>query len=309
MNHYILTGAGFSKNFGGWVSSELWAFLIGHQEVQNNEKLKELLWKNKNEGFENVLYEAKENAANDEEWNKNYNILQEAISQAFNEMNESFFLPTQGQGMYDLENFFKKFNVIFTTNQDILIETKFLNLRPNTPGMSGNPNLFSGYICKTIFYPTGDFNIPSTGSIYIKLHGSSNWRTTQNNKELMIVGGKKEEQIQSNPVIKSYFDFFENKLYTSNSRLMILGHSLLDPHINQIICRAIKEHNLRFYIWNSSNLDKLMENFKKCTGDDEIFKKGFLGFSNLPIKEGLQLNVSNSFELEFNRIQKEFFGK
>ena len=88
---------------------------------------------------------------------------------------------------------------------------------------------------------------------------------------------------------------------------MILGHSLLDPQINQIIFKAIKEHDLKFYIWNSSNLDKLMENFEKCIGDNEIFKKGFLGFSSLPLKESLQRDIPNSFTLEFNRVQREFF--
>ena len=116
MNYYLLTGAGFSKNFGGWVSSELWAYLIGHQKIQNNEELKELLWKNKDKGFEDALYEAKKNAVNDEEWKENYKILQEVISQAFKEMNESFLCPTQEQGIYIIEKLFKRFNAVFTTN-------------------------------------------------------------------------------------------------------------------------------------------------------------------------------------------------
>jgi hypothetical protein len=160
LNYYILTGAGFSKNFGGWVSSELWAFLIGHHTIQNNEKLKELLWNNKNNGFENALHEVKKNAENNEEWKETYIVLQNVISEAFEEMNESYQSVTPGQGVYYIERFLGHFNVIFTTNQDTLVENKFLNLKIGVPGMSSNTHLCGGDISKTIYYPTEHCDIP-----------------------------------------------------------------------------------------------------------------------------------------------------
>ena len=39
----ILTGAGWTRNWGGWLASELWQDLVGHRAIQNNSRLRELL--------------------------------------------------------------------------------------------------------------------------------------------------------------------------------------------------------------------------------------------------------------------------
>ena len=55
MAHYLLTGAGFSYNWGGWLASEAFEYLLGAPEI--DAELRALLWKNKEAGggFEDAL--------------------------------------------------------------------------------------------------------------------------------------------------------------------------------------------------------------------------------------------------------------
>lgn len=322
LGNYILTGAGFSKNWGGWLSQELWNFLIGHAEVQQDEELKELLWNNIHNGFEHALFEAKERAKNNAEWEKRYNTLQKVISQAFKEMNSLFgkskIFP-KDQGEYDVQDFLKKFDVIFTTNQDVLVEARFMKLKFFIPGMGAK--LLQSVIevqnirhQEQIRYPneeslSSDIRANSISGVpYIKLHGSSNWFTSQGGDELMILGGEKAAQIAGNTLIKSYFDILREKLSKPESRLLILGHSLLDSHINKIIFEAIRIYGLKFYIWNNSGFKGLMKNLEKDPNyDEQLFKQGLIGVSTVSLQHILKEDSIREFELA--RIKREFFGK
>jgi hypothetical protein len=55
MPHYLLTGAGFSRNWGGWLASEAFEYLLGASEI--DAYLRRLLWsaKLRGEGFEGAL--------------------------------------------------------------------------------------------------------------------------------------------------------------------------------------------------------------------------------------------------------------
>lgn len=55
MAHYVLTGAGFSYNWGGWLASEAFEYLLGAPEIDT--ELRSVLWKNKERGggFEDAL--------------------------------------------------------------------------------------------------------------------------------------------------------------------------------------------------------------------------------------------------------------
>src|SRR5262245_52500715 len=53
MPHILLTGAGFSRNWGGWLADEAFEYLLGCSRVSS-----ELLWRYKgNGGFEAALSE------------------------------------------------------------------------------------------------------------------------------------------------------------------------------------------------------------------------------------------------------------
>jgi hypothetical protein len=48
MAHYLLTDAGFSYNWCGWLASEAFEYLLGAPEIDT--ELRELLWQNKEAG-------------------------------------------------------------------------------------------------------------------------------------------------------------------------------------------------------------------------------------------------------------------
>jgi len=44
-NRVLLTGAGWSRNWGGQLANEVWSSLIGHQRIRSNGRLRDLLLK------------------------------------------------------------------------------------------------------------------------------------------------------------------------------------------------------------------------------------------------------------------------
>lgn len=62
MRHYLLLGAGFSRNWGGWLAAEAFEYLLGCSEITSNSQLQALLWKHQsNGGFEHALAEIQSN--------------------------------------------------------------------------------------------------------------------------------------------------------------------------------------------------------------------------------------------------------
>src|SRR5579862_2453381 len=56
--HYLLLGAGFSRNWGGWVASEAFEYLLGSPEILADPQLRDLLWRHQlGGGFEDALAE------------------------------------------------------------------------------------------------------------------------------------------------------------------------------------------------------------------------------------------------------------
>jgi hypothetical protein len=58
MHYYLLTGAGFSANWGGWVAAEAFEYLLGCPEILADDRLRDLLWEYQLKGgFEDALAE------------------------------------------------------------------------------------------------------------------------------------------------------------------------------------------------------------------------------------------------------------
>ena len=55
MPHYLLTRAGFSRNWGGWLANEAFEYLLGAPEI--DDYLRNVLWgaKLRGDGFEGAL--------------------------------------------------------------------------------------------------------------------------------------------------------------------------------------------------------------------------------------------------------------
>lgn len=81
----------------------------------------------------------------------------------------------------------------------------------------------------------------------VKLHGSTNWRAGFA-QPIMVVGNEKSGAIKSFPVLGLCHDFFVNALNQPNAKLMVIGYSFQDQHINAVIEKASTGHGLGTFI-------------------------------------------------------------
>jgi SIR2-like domain len=90
----------------------------------------------------------------------------------------------------------------------------------------------------------------------MKLHGSFDWL---NGREIMlIIGGNKTANIKKHPLLTWYHENFRADLESEGARLMIIGYSFNDAHINEAITNAIsKEKNLSIFIIDPLGVDVL----------------------------------------------------
>ena len=225
-NYLLFTGAGFSRNWGGWLSSEVYDYLLTTPEVRNDSDLKKVLNLHK-DNFEYALQIIQEKSSQGNLHQQRLDNLQRAIIKMFDTMDQAFLnkgsLCFVKDGSYTIEKFLERFNVIFTLNQDLLLErcyrTSLEQVHPQGQGPNQwNPHNFPGVV------PIDNLNTPdfcnknplrytsqsdTNFKLYpsehqkfqpiIKLDGSSNWYHNNSAKQLLIMGGNKERSILRSP--------------------------------------------------------------------------------------------------------------
>jgi hypothetical protein len=142
MQNILLLGAGFSKNWGGPLASEVFYSILADKEIQNNEELKKLLWENRN-NFENAIANLQEKFIKAPNENRGQLVaIMGSISRMFSRMNEMFsrqqFHLTRHDGtLRRIETpqwFLSRFDAIFTLNQDLLLEIHYFDKNENASG-------------------------------------------------------------------------------------------------------------------------------------------------------------------------------
>jgi hypothetical protein len=177
----------------------------------------------------------------------------------FRDMNEGLMqrrhMYSRTPGGLDLAKFLSRFDAIFTLNQDVFIEwayprrdlaelsnerwsdVQFPGMKArNGPGFSTAPNAVFD------MEPEGldPIMLQSNKQPIFKLHGSSKWTDAQGGS-LMIVGGGKAEAIDRYPVLKFYSKQFDEFLSRPQTRLMVIGYSFRDNHINKPILKSARQ--------------------------------------------------------------------
>ena len=194
----LLTGAGFSRNWNGLLASEFFGRLIGKPTIVSNTILRKLLLQEIN--FESALHTAKTSGFLPED----VRLLENAILDIFNEhdqaINRTGYFNNEDINIYGVEKFLTQFygknsGYLFTLNQDLLLERKFINYetypphppRPILPGIESHPQWFSSLFgnldpngLPTDYIRNIDsatFTPPQVDNQfnYIKLHGSFDW--------------------------------------------------------------------------------------------------------------------------------------
>jgi hypothetical protein len=268
MSHYLLTGAGFSRNWGGWLANEVFEYLLGAAEV--DDKLRSILWdaKLRGEGFEDALAVVQAAYMDEKgpEAKKTLDRLTQAVIGMFVSMQDGFDSITKPNPRSDmsLQEFLAKFDVIFTLNQDTLLETIYAGKVRWSERWYGSflpfmkfvkePDEAYPYMLRELL--TEDLNLtpdPDYQPIY-KLHGSYNWLADPKEERLIIIGGNKRASIEKFPVLARYHLEFQHKLMESWAFIMIIGYSFGDPHINSVIMKAVN-HGLKLFIVDLSGAD------------------------------------------------------
>lgn len=307
--HVLLTGAGFTKNFGTPLASEMWAHIFNHKKIQAQPKIKKLMLDDFDyESIYDIImmedspYTPDESKAiNDAVWSA-YNYM-DTIIRGYNKNHR---YPPEVHNVNELIHRFgnqgnKSF--IFTLNQDLFYERLYDNIadaKLSIPGFENNPQWFdtkfneplnSSHCCRLPDKEKLNRNtdILSKGNFFlIKLHGSYNWKSFDDTIK-MVLGRGKTEQIQKEPLLKYYLKLFEMVLSQNQRRLLIIGYSFGDYHINRIISNAVRDNGLKIYIISPAS--------------PEEFKK------KLCEKPGLSLNIwqemSGYFQSNFNDIFSE----
>jgi len=330
MSHLLLLGAGFSRNWGGWLASEAFEYLLGCPEISRNPHLQAVLWRNQpTGGFENALAQIQASWKRDPANNQDHLVgLQNAVARMFNDMNKGYFnivnFEFQQSKQMMVRTFLTKFNAIFTLNQDLLLERHYFNDmcllsegKWNTaelPGMNPLPDdendlLNSNLWAQRKWMPVAstEFRVNPRSQPFFKLHGSSNWQESHGGP-MLIMGGNKVNEIDHSPILSWYQQQFEEYLSHSDTRLMVIGYGFRDVHINQLIIRAVKNCGLRMFIIapEGGDLARTVNPthgapIRSGTDLETIFESSLIGASRRPLRE-----IFGNDMIEHSKVQRFF---
>jgi len=195
----LLTGAGFSKPFGGYLAAEMWAAILRQPQIRESPALRERMLKEMN--FEAVYEDVMTSAASEEQ-----TALTEAVWRSYLQMHDEMraekYAYAGGTAYGVCQKFLARFamgqpkGLVFTLNQDLLVETYHTADVPFW--LPGAP----AYQCEdgreTVTLPgailvekhAAEFWRDGVTSLaYVKLHGSFNWRSSDEARaRAMVIG-------------------------------------------------------------------------------------------------------------------------
>lgn len=319
--HVLLTGAGFSYNWGGRLAKEAFDYLLGVTEQDDD--LRSLLWADQALGFEATL------ARLQTQYVENYTPQVEqdlqnmtsAVRRMFGDMWLAF-----GQSKFDEQfedkrfgviRFLTRFDAIFTLNQDTLLEAHYLpvvapedfakntyqgprNIGAYRPGLvQALDTLTFGSLASRIpLYKAGDDFAPVPNlQPYFKLHGSIDIQADRN--LTLVLGGDKQAEIDKHPILRAYHDQFRRQLNMPNARLMVIGYSFADHHINKVIFEAA-EKGLKIFIVDPAGAT-LITKIPNYNPGPKI-KAAIVGASSRPLRNTL----SGRDMVELMKIERFF---
>lgn len=264
----LFTGAGFTKNFGGFLAREMWSKIFNDSRLDELTAIKELL--RSNFDFETIYSEViNSQHYSDEQKRQFQNIIKKSYEDMDKMLAQYVFTGSDPYGVntYGVNKLLGSFagsgnetGVHFTLNQDLFMErqTKRQPLGLATIQYKGYlDQIQTGRIdtANNVQLPDNPFlenfktnHLNSTGDLcYVKLHGSFGWGSVHGGDQ-MVLGTNKYEDIVKEPLLAWYFELLENALYRTGVRMLVMGYGFKDKHINEILARAIQEYGLQLYI-------------------------------------------------------------
>lgn len=272
----VLTGAGFTQSFGGYLADQMWAAIFNQQEIKSKADFRKCLLRNLNyeDAYDLIM---SPQAGIEGNINNEQRSFMQAIITAYRDMDRDVY-----QNRSPAENASKQFlrlfrgsaehekGFVFTLNQDLFIE-RFLSFSDQErfwfelPGLQNNDSWFNSrfpfpipenYRVELPDKTSLDSVIASFRSnrsrlAYVKLHGSYGWFSNKR-KLVMVIGRMKTSIIEGEPLLYWYQSLFKQVLQHGGLNLLVIGYSFRDPHINSIIIDAIQNYSLRLYVVSPS---------------------------------------------------------
>lgn len=309
----LLTGAGFTHNFGGFLAKDIEPLIFNN--VENYPRIKEIM--RDKFSYEDIYHEVIKGDFNDKE--KKY--LTDAIRAAYQKLDEKVIAYQNGNhpvSIHGVNQFIERFaghhkvkGFFFTLNQDLFIERNchLPNFQIATLGVPKKPihkrQLEQDDYVK-LPNPDSLFRndpITSTDFFYIKLHGSYNWKS-YDGSDKMVIGRDKKEQIEQEPILNYYLNCFKEVLSIADIRLFVIGYGFGDDYINEIIADSIKKHNLKIYVLNPSERKNFQIdlNSNKPNGDKII--NGLAGYYPYTLSQVF----SGAETVEYKLIRDSYFN-
>ena len=264
----LLTGAGFTKDFGGFLAEEMWSFIFNSPSLDSFPRVKDLL--RRDFSYESVYHDIIDGKYAPEEKDR----IKKAVNSAYDRLDENIrqYKSRNMSGNIlanatSATNFIREFEspnanrgFFFTLNQDMFVERYCRDaIGLSTPGVTIQDISQDRELDQLAYQqlPNDDTvakfnnkNLLSTARLlYIKLHGSYNWRDASGNS-YMVIGKAKEDLISKEPLLKYYFELFKNVLSSGNVKLFVIGYGFNDEHINKVIADSIWHNGLRLHIMN-----------------------------------------------------------
>jgi hypothetical protein len=247
----LLTGAGFTKNWGGYLACEVWERLLSHPLIREQPVLRKYLLQ-RPKYYETALFEVRRDGVDPS------SSFERALYDVFLEQHGAhaggvghdyrpLWLPL-------LESFRDSSGTsqLFTLNQDLFLETTYHPASGGllAPGIGRIDGLDEQSVLTARQAVTNQRVDVATGHVnYVKLHGSFNWRTSEGNV-MLLAGEGKREQLPGFPLLEHYLGLFERACSEPDSCLIVVGYAFGDPHINEAILDGVTKVGLRVRVIN-----------------------------------------------------------
>ena len=265
----LLTGAGFTANFGTPLAAQMWNWIYGAEALRGHDRLLEKL--RLDQDFERVYFEVTTGDYSVEQ----KNAMAEAVSGAFQDMDEIVrtCTPYHRMNVAALHPFLASFRgtrgnrgYIFTLNQDLYLERWYTHdERPLLPGLPPNAVWRNDLQRQAQLQQDDYITVPDEAAVrdhqarlgqhetfaYLKLHGSTNWLRPGGQPQ-MVLGAQKRESIAAEALLRWYMEMFCEVLNEPNRLLLIIGYGFGDSHINAVIAGAVANSGLKFVVVSPS---------------------------------------------------------
>lgn len=143
---------------------------------------------------------------------------------------------------------------------------------------------------------------------FYKLHGSVGW-VDNIHPEIMLLGDNKARDLSQFPLLLHYFECFETALNSDDARLVVIGYSFRDKHINEVLVRAVMDYGMKFFVVDPSGTD-ITRNVRSDANGlvsgppselEEAFVQGCRGASRRSLRE-----IFGSDSVEFHKVMRFF---